>query len=57
MLLTQAIYTATDFNNQSEPATVPDAAARVVKAAVPDPDGPTGQFFSNDNVPESGISP
>ncbi|GAB3036967.1 SDR family oxidoreductase [Spirosoma pulveris] len=50
-------YTATDFNNHSGPGTVPDAAARVVKAATFGPDGPTGQFFSDDNVPETGISP
>ncbi|GAB3792616.1 SDR family NAD(P)-dependent oxidoreductase [Spirosoma humi] len=50
-------YTATDFNNHSGPGTVPDAAARVVKAAMLGPDGPTGQFFSDDNVPETGISP
>ena len=50
-------YTATDFNNHSGPGTVPDAAARVVKAAVLGADGPTGQFFSDDNVPDTGISP
>jgi NAD(P)-dependent dehydrogenase (short-subunit alcohol dehydrogenase family) len=50
-------YTATDFNNHSGPGTVPDAAARVVKAAILGPDGPTGQFFSDDNAPEGGISP
>lgn len=50
-------YTATDFNNHTGPGTVPDAAARVVKAAVLGPDGPTGQFFSDDNSPETGISP
>ncbi|CAN5662831.1 SDR family oxidoreductase [soil metagenome] len=50
-------YTATDFNNHSGPGTVPDAAARVVKAAKLESDGPTGQFFSDDNVPETGISP
>lgn len=50
-------YTATDFNNHSGPGTVPDAAARVVKAATLGPDGPTGQFFSDDNAPETGISP
>lgn len=49
-------YTATDFNNHSGPGTVPDAAARVVKAATLGPDGPTGQFFSDDNAPETGIS-
>jgi NAD(P)-dependent dehydrogenase (short-subunit alcohol dehydrogenase family) len=50
-------YTATDFNHHSGPGTVQDAAARVVKAAVMSADGPTGQFFSDDNAPETGISP
>ncbi|OQP44786.1 short-chain dehydrogenase [Niastella yeongjuensis] len=50
-------YTATDFNNHSGPGTVPDAAARIVKAATFDAAGPTGQFFSDDNAPETGISP
>jgi len=50
-------YTATDFNHHSGPGTVPDAAGRVVKAATLGPDGPTGQFFSDDNAPETGISP
>ena len=50
-------YTATDFNHHSGPGTVPDAAGRVAKAAMLGPDGPTGQFFSDDNAPETGISP
>ena len=50
-------YTATEFNNHTGPGTVPDAAARVVKAALLGADGPTGQFFSDDNAPETGISP
>ena len=50
-------YTATDFNNYSGPGTVEDAAARVVKAALLHADGPTGQFFSDDNVPGTGVSP
>jgi NAD(P)-dependent dehydrogenase (short-subunit alcohol dehydrogenase family) len=50
-------YTATDFNHHSGPGTVEEAAARVVKAAVLDVDGATGQFFSDDNSPETGISP
>ncbi|RFZ83512.1 SDR family oxidoreductase [Mucilaginibacter terrenus] len=50
-------YTATDFNHHSGPGTVPDAAARVVKAATLAQDGPTGQFYSDDNAPETGISP
>lgn len=50
-------YTATDFNHHSGPGSVADAAARVVKAALLTPDGPTSQFFSDDNAPETGISP
>jgi NAD(P)-dependent dehydrogenase (short-subunit alcohol dehydrogenase family) len=50
-------YTATDFNHHSGPGSVQDAAARVVKAALLGPDGPTSQFFSDDNSPETGISP
>jgi NAD(P)-dependent dehydrogenase (short-subunit alcohol dehydrogenase family) len=50
-------YTATDFNHHSGPGTVEDAAARLVKCALIGPDGPTGQFFSDDNNEETGISP
>lgn len=50
-------YTATDFNNHSGPGLVEDAGARVVKAATLDSNGPTGQFFSEDNAPGTGISP
>jgi NAD(P)-dependent dehydrogenase (short-subunit alcohol dehydrogenase family) len=50
-------YTATDFNHHSGPGTVPDAAARVVRAATFGAEGPTGQFFSDDNSPETGVSP
>ncbi|MEJ7559654.1 MAG: SDR family oxidoreductase [Pedobacter sp.] len=50
-------FTATDFNHHSGPGTVEDAAARVVKAATLKSDGATGQFFSDDNAPETGISP
>lgn len=50
-------YTATDFNHHSGPGSVADAAARVVKAALLGPDGPTSQFFSDDNAPETGVSP
>lgn len=50
-------YTATDFNNHSGPGTVADAALRVVKAALISSDGPTGQFFSDDNMEETGVSP
>jgi NAD(P)-dependent dehydrogenase (short-subunit alcohol dehydrogenase family) len=50
-------YTATDFNHHSGPGTVEEAAARVVNAATLGVDGPTGQFYSDDNAPETGISP
>jgi len=50
-------YTATDFNQHSGPGTVKEAAARIVKAATLDSAGPTGQFYSDDNSPETGISP
>jgi NAD(P)-dependent dehydrogenase (short-subunit alcohol dehydrogenase family) len=50
-------YTATDFNGHSGPGTVPDAAARVVKYAVVDANGPTGQLFSEETNPETGEIP
>lgn len=50
-------YTATDFNHHSGPGTVEDAAARLVKAATLGPDGPTSQFFSDDNLPGTDVSP
>ena len=50
-------YTATDFNHHSGPGTVEDAAARVFKHATIDQNGPTGGFFSDDNNPETGVSP
>jgi len=50
-------YTATDFNHHSGPGTVQDAAARLVKAATLNADGPTGKYFSDDNAPDTGVSP
>ncbi len=50
-------FTATDFNQHRGTGTVPDAAARIVKYAIVDENGPTGQYFSDDNNPGSGISP
>ena len=50
-------YTATDFNRHTGPGTVEDAAARLVKCAMIAADGPTATFFSDDNNPETGISP
>jgi len=50
-------FTATDFNQHRGTGTVEDAAARVVKYATIGADGPTGQYFSDDNSPETGVSP
>jgi NAD(P)-dependent dehydrogenase (short-subunit alcohol dehydrogenase family) len=44
-------------HHHSGPGAGQDAAARVVKAVRLGPDGPTSQFFSNDNATETGISP
>jgi NAD(P)-dependent dehydrogenase (short-subunit alcohol dehydrogenase family) len=49
-------FTATDFNHHSGTGTVEDAAARLVKCATIEADGPTGKFFSDDNSPETGES-
>jgi NAD(P)-dependent dehydrogenase (short-subunit alcohol dehydrogenase family) len=49
-------FTATDFNQHSGSGTVQDAAARLVKYATIDANGPTGKFFSDDNSPETGES-
>jgi NAD(P)-dependent dehydrogenase (short-subunit alcohol dehydrogenase family) len=50
-------YTATDFNGHSGTGSVPDAAARVVKYALIDATGPTGQFFSEETNPVTGEIP
>lgn len=50
-------FTATDFNEHRGTGTIPDAAARVVKYAVINENGPSGQYFSDDNNPETGVSP
>jgi NAD(P)-dependent dehydrogenase (short-subunit alcohol dehydrogenase family) len=50
-------FTATDFNEHRGTGNVEDAAARVVKYAVIDENGPSGQYFSDDNNPETGVSP
>jgi NAD(P)-dependent dehydrogenase (short-subunit alcohol dehydrogenase family) len=50
-------FTATDFNQHRGTGTIPEAAARIVKYAIVDENGPTGQYFSDDNNPETGVSP
>lgn len=50
-------FTATDLNQHTGTGTVEDAAARLVKCATIDSNGSTGKFFSDDNSPETGVSP
>ncbi|MDB5137383.1 MAG: family oxidoreductase [Mucilaginibacter sp.] len=50
-------FTATDFNNYRGTGSVPAAAARIVKYATVDENGLSGQYFSDDNNPEAGVSP
>jgi len=50
-------FTATDFNQHRGTGNMHDAAARIVKYAVIDDKGPTGQYFSDDNNPQTGLSP
>ncbi|HEY4193892.1 MAG TPA: SDR family NAD(P)-dependent oxidoreductase, partial [Mucilaginibacter sp.] len=50
-------FTATDFNQHRGTGNIHDAAARIVKYAVIDQNGPTGLYFSDDNNPETGVSP
>lgn len=49
--------TKTDFNHQLGQGSVEDAGKRIVKYALIDNDGPTGQFFSEDMNPETGEIP
>ena len=48
-------FPATDLNQHTGTETVSVAAARVVKAVLLGPDGPSGQFFSEDSGPETGV--
>jgi NAD(P)-dependent dehydrogenase (short-subunit alcohol dehydrogenase family) len=50
-------YTQTDFNNNSGPGTIEDAAVIIVKYATIGADGPTGKYFSNDIEDEGQESP
>ena len=50
-------YTKTDFNNHQGTGTVEDAAARVVRYAVIDNNGPTGKYISEESNPETGEIP
>lgn len=50
-------YTKTDFTNHQGTGTVEDAAARVVKYALINKDGPTAKFFSEETNPGTGEVP
>lgn len=50
-------YTKTDFNNNQGFGTVEDAAARIVKYALIDNNGPTGKYISEETNPDSGQIP
>jgi len=50
-------FTATDLNEHRGTGTVEDAAKRIIKYATIGDDGPTGGYFSDDNDPETGVSP
>lgn len=50
-------FTKTDFNNHRGTGTVEEAGARVVKYAIIGQDGPTGQYFSEELNPETGVIP
>ncbi|MBT1705180.1 SDR family oxidoreductase [Chryseosolibacter indicus] len=50
-------YTKTDFTNQQGTGTADEAAARVVKYALIDNNGPTGKFFSEESNPVTGEIP
>lgn len=49
-------YTQTDFTGHQGTSTVEQAGQRIVKYAIIDQDGPTGQFFSEEYFPESNCS-
>lgn len=50
-------FTKTDFNGHRGTGTVEDAGKRIVKYVLIDNDGPTGQFFSEENNQETGEIP
>jgi len=50
-------YTKTDLNAKQGTGTVEAAAARIIKYALIDKDGPTGKFFSWEFNPETGEIP
>ena len=50
-------YTKTDFTGQQGSSTVEEAGQRIAKYALIGPDGPTGQFFSEEYFPAPATCP
>ena len=50
-------YTKTDFTGHQGTSTVEEAGRRIVKYALLGPDGPTGQFFSEEYFPAPATCP
>lgn len=50
-------YTQTDFTGHQGTSTAAEAGQRIVKYALLDPDGPTGQFFSEEYFPAPATCP
>ena len=50
-------YTKTDFTGQQGSSTVEEAGQRIAKYALLGPDGPTGQFFSEEYFPAPATCP
>jgi NAD(P)-dependent dehydrogenase (short-subunit alcohol dehydrogenase family) len=50
-------YTKTDFTGHQGTSTVEEAGQRIVKYALLDPDGPTGQYFSEEYFPAPATCP
>ncbi|MCE7067063.1 SDR family oxidoreductase [Dyadobacter sp. CY326] len=50
-------FVATDFNGHRGTGTVHEGGARIAKYAMIGNDGPSGQFFSEEYNPETGVTP
>ena len=50
-------FVATDFNGHRGIGTVQEGGVRIAKYAMIDSDGPTGQFFSEEYNPQTGVTP
>jgi NAD(P)-dependent dehydrogenase (short-subunit alcohol dehydrogenase family) len=50
-------FVATDFNGHMGTGTVEEGGIRIAKYAMIGNDGPTGQFFSEEYNPETGVTP